>query len=440
MKTASTRRNSRERGTGSVYRRSDGYWIGEVAVAGKRRRVTAKTEELAALRLDELLRTAGTMPSTDWDGKTVGSWLRYWLAQTEVKPVTRFGYQSIVENHLLPAIGAVRVAELRPSHVRALLSELERKGRSPSTQRNVRNCLSAAMEMAREDGHIDSNPARVKVRDARYKTQVVASKDRFVKILDAIQHHRYACLYYVLVYTGMRIGEATALRWSDLDWQLETLEIRRSVTREPLPDDPRRSRKIISDTKTGRPRTLAVPSQLMMMLRIREGAEVKRMDLPGGTNLTKVPDLLMFPSKRNASRPLDSSHALHAFQTAMATAGVRASDGGPLRLHECRHLYATWQLGAGTDVATVSRLLGHSTPTTTVRFYAGINQGADFIAAAKMSFFEPSPQELAAARTAEKRRSEEYQPGPSNRPSARPRNRRLDAGVRGALRAQSGRR
>src|SRR5690606_30736147 len=106
MKTASTRRNSRERGTGSVYRRGGGDGIGEEAFAGRSRGVTASTQEWAARRLDELLRTAGAMPSTDWDGKTVGSWLRYWLAQTEVKPVTRFGYQSIVENHLLPAIGA----------------------------------------------------------------------------------------------------------------------------------------------------------------------------------------------------------------------------------------------------------------------------------------------------------------------------------------------
>lgn len=416
MKTRASRRNSRERGSGSVYRRSDGYWIGEVAIAGKRRRVTAKTQELAALRLDELLRTAGAMPSTHWDGKTVGSWLRYWLTQTRVKPVTRFGYQAIVENHLMPAIGSVRIAELRPSHVRALLSGLERKGRSPSTQRNVRNCLSAAMEMAREDDHIGSNPARVKIRDPRYKTQVVASKDRFQRILDAVRYHRYSALYYVLLYTGMRIGEATALSWSDLDWQLETLQIRRSVTREPLPDDPRRSRKIIGDTKTSRPRIIAVPPQLMMTLRSYSWEEVQRLGLPSRANLTRMPDLLMFPAMRDPTRPLDSSHALHAFQAAMAAAGVRGSDGGPLRLHECRHLFATWLLGEGIDVATVSRLLGHSTPTTTMRFYAGVNKGAEVIAAAKMSFFDPSPQEIAASRAAARRRSGNSHTAPSNRP------------------------
>ena len=409
MKTV-VRRNSRERGTGSVYRRSDGYWIGEVAIAGKRRRVTAKTQELAGLRLDELLKSAGAMPSSDWDGKTVGSWLHYWLSQTQVKPVTRFGYLAIVENHLAPAIGSVRLAELKPSHVRAILASLEREGRSPSTQRNVRNCLSAAMEMAREDGHITYNPARVKVRDARYRTQVVASNDRFRKILDAIEDHRYQPLYFVLVYTGMRIGEATALEWSDLSWKMLSIQVRRSVTREPLPDNPRRSRKVIGDTKTSRPRTVSIPPQLLMKLQQHGNAERRRLGLASGTNLTKIPGLLMFPSATDQSRPLDSSHALHSFQAAMAAAGVRGSDGGPLRLHECRHLYATYQLGAGTDVATVSRLLGHSTPTTTMRFYAGVNQGADIIAAAKMSFYEPSARERAATKSFEKRRSQEYGP------------------------------
>jgi integrase len=396
----------RPRGTGSVYRRSDGYWIGEATIAGKRRRVTAKTEELAGLRLDELLKRSGEMPTADWDGKTVGSWLRYWLRQSVVRPVTRFGYTSITENHLIPTLGHVRLTELKPSHVRGLLSSLERKGLSVNTRRNVRNCLSAALEFAREDDLIAVNPARVKIADNKggYRSNVVASRSRIETILEAIRYHRYAAIYATLLYTGMRIGEALALEWSDIDWEFHRLTIRRTLTREPLTDDPRRSRKVFGPPKSGRPRVIPISPQLVNRYHTWNDAEVARLALPKRTHLKTG---LLFPSQRDQRMPVDPSHVLHSFQATLARAGITGADGGPMRLHECRHLYATYQLGRGTEVATVARLLGHSTPTTTMRFYAGVTQDADIVAAEAVTFFEPSHQAIATQKAVAARRKRE---------------------------------
>jgi len=396
----------RKRGTGSVYRRADGYWIGEATIAAKRRRVTAKTEELAGLRLDELLRRAGEMPAADWDGKTVGSWLRYWLRQSVVRPVTRFGYTSISENHLIPTLGHVRLTELKPSHVRGLLASIERKGLSVNTRRNVRNCLSAALELAREDDLIAVNPARVKIPDNKggYRSNVVASRKRIETILDAIRYHRYAVIYATLLYTGMRIGEALALEWSDIDWEFHRLTIRRTLTREPLKDNPRRTRKVFGPPKNGRPRVIPISPQLIGRFHGWNDAEVARLGLAKRTHLKSG---LLFPSERDPRMPVDPSHVLHSFQAALARESITGADGGPMRLHECRHLYATYQLGQGTEVATVARLLGHSTPTTTMRFYAGVTQDADVVAAEAVTFFEPSHQAIASQKAVAARRKRE---------------------------------
>ncbi len=98
MKTSARHtRPRRPRGSGSVYRRSDGYWIGETTIAGKRRRVTAKTERQAEARLEDLIKHSASFAVED--GK-MASWLRRWVRDVQaIKPVTRFGYRFIIENH-----------------------------------------------------------------------------------------------------------------------------------------------------------------------------------------------------------------------------------------------------------------------------------------------------------------------------------------------------
>jgi integrase len=393
----------RPRGTGSVYRRSDGYWIGETMVAGKRRRVTAKTRDQAEARLDDLVKHSASFAIAD--GK-MASWLRVWVSQASaIRPVTRFGYRSIIENHLIPSLGKLRLADLKRGDVTKMLAELREKGLSPTTQRNVRNCLSAALTEAIERGYIDTNPARVKVVDSRYRTNVDGSKQRIVAILQALKDHRYGDLYRMLIYTGMRIGEAVALDWGDIDKDRHTITVRRSLTREPLGDDPRRSRKVIGPTKTGRERTIPVSPEFL-------GTIFQRLDRlgykrRGAGDGARPQSGLVFPSATDPSRPLDPSHALHAFQETLARAGIYGSGRKPVRLHDCRHLYATYLLSSGRDVATVSRLLGHSTPTTTMRFYAGVVKEAEIEAGAAVRFFEPTSQEIASARAVRAKRERE---------------------------------
>ena len=401
MKTSARHtRPRRPRGSGSVYRRSDGYWIGETTIAGKRRRVTAKTERQAEARLEDLIKHSASFAVED--GK-MASWLRRWVRDVQaIKPVTRFGYRSIIENHLVPHLGHLRLTDLRRDDVSRMLSALDQKGLSPTTLRNVRNCLSAALMEAVEQQYIVTNPARVKVVDPRYRSNVDGSKRRIVAILKALEDHRYGDLYRMLIYTGMRIGEAVALDWGDIDKDRHTITVRRSLTREPLSDDPRRTRKVIGPTKTGRERTIPVSAEFL-------GTIFQRLDRLGykrrGVGDEARPQSgLVFPSATDPSRPLDPSHALHAFQETLSRAGIYAAGGKPVRLHDCRHLYATYLLSSGKDAGTVSRLLGHSTPTTTMRFYAGVVREAEIEAGAAVRFFEPTPQEIASARAVQAKR------------------------------------
>ena len=115
----------RAKGDGSLYKRADGLWVGAVSLPphpdGKRRvkRVTAKSRNEAILRLRKLKAdvAAGLVPIGP--STTVERWMRYWVDEIlpfrNIKPATVYGYESAVELHLIPNLGAKRLDRLAPS-------------------------------------------------------------------------------------------------------------------------------------------------------------------------------------------------------------------------------------------------------------------------------------------------------------------------------------
>jgi integrase len=386
-----TPRTRRTKGTGSIYQRRDGAWIGEVTVAGERRRVTAPSQELAAFRLRSLS-SEGT-PNLG-DG-TVAGYFGVWLAGLEgsgkVRPSTLIAYRRIVAHHVIPSLGRLALTELRKAHVRLLMNGLTRKGLSPSTVRNVRNVISGAMEQALDDDILTTNPGRVPVSDADYGSKAQAFRGQFIVILEAVQGHPFEDLYNLIAYTGVRSGEALALEWRHVDLVHSLLTVEQTVTRRPDIENGMVGRLHIGPPKGGRRdgkrRVLPMPDELAMRLS-------RRWARAGQPTSGYV-----FPAATDPSKPVEQSHALHRFQAALRAAGLER-----MRLHDLRHLYATWQIGKGTDISTVSKLLGHSTSTTTLKFYAGVTRDADRAAAAHMSF-EPQTPELDKARQDRVRRA-----------------------------------
>ncbi|HJP87518.1 MAG TPA: tyrosine-type recombinase/integrase [Candidatus Limnocylindrales bacterium] len=380
----------RHKGSGSIYQRRDGAWIGELTVAGKRRRVTAPSPELAAFRLKSL--AVEHLP--DQSNGTVGDYLRVWLKELQgsglVRPSTLIAYRRIVAHYLTPALGRLAVTELRPAHVRALTNRLAGEGLSKSTVRNVRNVLSGAMKQAIKDELITTNPARIVLPEPDYGSTAVAYRGRFVAILEAIQGHPYEDLYALIAYLGVRSGEALALDWKHIDFIHSRVTIEQTVTRKPDAENGMVGRLHIGPPKGGKrklkSRVLPLPEDLDERLQRR----AERMGRPSTG--------FVFLSAKDPAKPIEQSHALHRFQDALREAGLPK-----MRLHDLRHLYATWQIGRGTDISTVAKLLGHSTSTTTLNFYSGEVLDADKAAAAHMSF-EPWTPDREKARQDKARR------------------------------------
>jgi integrase len=232
----------RAKGSGTLYQRSDGLWIAEITRSGILTRRTAATEELAEARLRVALGSAAPMRVSD---PTTADYLRGWVeACPRLSDKTRYGYRQIIEGHLIPSLGAIRVRELRAPDVKRMLAEMRAAGKAPGTQRNARNCLSGAMSDALEDGLIEFNPARVKVsKPVNAAASVSIGLYEASSLLDALKtapDARMYDLWALMLYTGGRLGELLGLDWADVRLGERKLIVRRQDSKVADPEDPSR--------------------------------------------------------------------------------------------------------------------------------------------------------------------------------------------------------
>ena len=155
---------------------------------------------------------------------------------------------------------------------------------------------------------------------------------------------RFAAFISVCAFAGLRRGEASALRVSDVEFLRRELRVTRQL--QWTAD----GRMELRPPKYGSERTVYVPDGLITIL-----AEYVRMHWPGD-----APDRYLFPGSRDANLPAHAATVGRSWPLACASAKVK------FRLHDCRHFFASGLIHEGCDVVTVQRALGHSSPSITL--------------------------------------------------------------------------
>ncbi len=336
-------RRRRRYGTGSVYPK-DGRWVAQVVVRGpegQRRYVTRwrKTEREARAALDLLVSRYSEQRAGD-ERQLVSRFLADWLEGLRLSPATIRAYRTHITKHIDPILGGIELGDLRIVDVQRLIGELERSGLSAATIGNVVLTLSAALQVAVRDSLVSRNVARLAHRPQVIREPVRAMPEaEAAAILDAASTTPYAALVALLMGAGLRIGEALALDWRDVDFDAGTVNIRKA--------------------KTPRGRRLASVAPFAL-----EALRVQR------TAARRVgPNEPVFMGERSRRR-LTAGTATHAIPWLTVRAGL------PRRhAHELRHAHATLLRASGTDMRVIADQLGHANPAITARIYAHVLPG-----------------------------------------------------------------
>jgi integrase len=281
-----------------------------------------------------------------------------WLA--EHRPRLEDGTYRDYEVHgrlrLKPFFGELKLEQITPKHVRRYVAELDAGGAiGAKTINNSLIVLRVALGHAHEDGLIPTNPAasrsreRIKLPAAHREMDYLRLEEipRYLEACDAV----YRPLAEVLIATGLRISEALALTWRDVDLAARTLRVVRS-----------RKRSSDGSTKGDRSRSVDFGPRVEQILRdvLARQSELD-LDDPAAQ--------LVFRGPRGGrlSRS-DVSRDVH--KNALRDSGLRTS----LRLHDLRHTAAASWLAAGLPLIYVQRQLGHAQITTTQAEYGHLEE------------------------------------------------------------------
>jgi integrase len=361
---------------GHERRLKSGAWEVQVSLAGQRRTVKGDTLTEARARLAELVadhQRGLTGRDARRERTPLAQWLRAWLEgrRGTVVPSTWAMHRVCVERRLVPLLGRVALRDLEAADVRRAYARLQRPpyGHAPGTVRRTHATLSLALQQAVSDGVLARNVARGIALPRRPRSEARAlTPDEVRRLLRAAPAERRP-LWAVAVYTGLRTGELLGLCWGDvaLDAPRPSLTVQRVAVdadaegesgRTALRDEPKNASSV---------RTLTLPREAVDALREQRRLQVEaRLRAPRWAGTGRRHGGLVFASQRGTPRL--RTNVRREFVADARAAGVVLPPG--MALHALRHSYVSALLAAGRPITEVAYLLGHSSPSTTLRTYA----------------------------------------------------------------------
>ena len=244
----------RANGEGSIRKKPSGRWEGRYTqgidpVTGRaiQKSVSAKTQAECKEKLAKAIRENRGVPLNHTGDYTAAEWCRLWF-ETYSKPNIRYntakGYEGIIEHHIIPAIGAIKLKQLSSIHIQRMYNDLKENGRMPrgakqndkplsnTFVRRVHAVLQAALKQAVKERLIPYNPCencRIPHKDKKEMT--ILPPEKIGRYLQEAEKYGVLPMFYLELSSGLRRGELLALQWEDLNVKERILTVNKQVTR-----------------------------------------------------------------------------------------------------------------------------------------------------------------------------------------------------------------
>lgn len=267
----------------------------------------------------------------------------------------------ILKTHIEPSIGRILLDDLTPDDVEAWVTRMS-ENYAPSTVKKCLTNLRAAMRQAVDRDRLVKDPTRG-VKNPKLGTPKPNALDergrakavRFIA-LDPCKPLNVA--FALALYMGLREGEICGLRWKNVDLEAQTLEVRETIGRDG-------SKWYVKEPKTGGSiRTLFIPDTVADALRGRRA----QMDGDRASVGTKLADLFVVGDV--AGGFMQPHYLSTRWRIAADALELVGTEGNRPTFHDLRHTFATAAIAHGTDVKTVSSILGHANAAMTLNVYA----------------------------------------------------------------------
>ena len=307
-------------------------------------------------------------------------YISHWKSHTalEVKENVLKDYMSIVNTHLLPAFGNTKLSNITVIALNTFFDETLKKANgeryAPNTIRNIRRVLNSILKLARAENLIGFNPVQdlSPIKGANANTRTALTAEEAIELLEGAKAYYEKKKDYksanVMIYpfillamtTGLRIGEALAIKWEDIEPEKNIIHINKALNKEG---------KLQTPKTTQAYRDIVVSNDLMkLFLSFNDGLSPFLFHTKEGTPI----------SIHNMERGLNN---------VLKFANIKRKTTP----HEFRHTCATLAQANGASITDIQKLLGHAKASTTLDFYShatkesaqrastAVEKGLDFI-------------------------------------------------------------
>ncbi len=296
------------------------------------------------------------------ESMTVDAWYQYWIDNVKgnnIRYNTRRGYNDRYEKNIKPLIGDMLLKDVKPLHCQDVLNQMAGAYMNSTIQR-TRTVLWVLLDSAVENELLFKNPVTKSVKcksGKKSKDKRVLTTDEQCAFLQEAKETDNYNQYSLILQTGLRIGEMTALKWSDIDFERKILHVRRTM--EYVYSD-KRWRIGEPKSKTGN-RDIPLTNEAVKILKsqrekIRASKQIS-MEFPGFVFLNQ-----------------DGKPATRSFYNKDLSFLAKKAGISSFSVHTLRHTFATRCIEAGMKPKTLQTILGHADIGTTMNMYVHITE------------------------------------------------------------------
>lgn len=300
--------------------------------------------------------------------KTFKELSHLWLEtyKLTVKPQTYDATVTRLNRHIMPTLGNMKVDKITASDIQMLINRLSKYYVNYTA---VRSVIRKVLQQGVLLGLIDYNSARDiilprKQPNAKKKVKFIDPSDlkSFLEHLETSQHKRYnlyfdAVLYQLLLSTGLRIGEACALEWGDIDLENGTIAINKTYNK---------NLKFLSTAKTqSGNRVISVDKKTLRSLKLYQMRQ-RQLFNEVGARVSEV--VFATPTRKYFNASVRQS----ALDTRCKEAGIER-----FTFHAFRHTHASLLLNAGISYKELQYRLGHANISMTLDTYGHLSKGKE---------------------------------------------------------------
>ena len=358
---------SKTRRRGSINKRGNNSWqvklFTSVDEKGKRKFHTAtfETKREAEQYLNKVIRETDLGTFVDTPAITVNEYFDKWLetvSKIRVSERSAHGQECIYNRYFRKTIGIKKLDKLSVMDIQKVYGSLLARGLTTQTVKHAHAVINCALKQAVKWNLLSRNPAEfVELPKVFRKERRVLSAEEARKFIAASDKIKYGLIFEFTLLTGMRPEEYLAIQWSDIDFQRNTVQVRRALVRH-------KKKWSFNEPKTSRSRrTVMLPGSLMhKLIKHKEKQIIHKLSF---IDLWENNDLV-FCSEYGT--PLSIPNLTYRyFRPILKSAGL-----SQIRLYDLRHTHATLLLMAEENPKVVAERLGHSTIVLTLDTYSHV--------------------------------------------------------------------